>query len=101
MRPLRKYWKGFTYLKGFPKSNQNCLSPRAIRIEADGLFVNLIQPGKRISVRDCLHQGGLWVCLWGIVLVVLINVGRSSLKVGGTIPWFGALDRVSREKANY
>lgn len=54
---------------------------------------------KRVSMRDCLDQDGPWACLWGIVLIVLIDVGRLSLKVGGTIPWFGALDCISVEKA--
>lgn len=31
-------------------------------------------------------RGSLWVHLWGTVLVALIDVGRVSLGVGGSIP---------------
>lgn len=32
------------------------------------------------------------VCLLGIVSIALIDMGRPSWKVDGTIPWFGVLD---------
>lgn len=43
---------------------------------------NLELSGKRISMRDCLAQIGLWTYLWEIILVILIVVGRSILSVG-------------------
>lgn len=36
----------------------------------------------------------------GIVSIVLIALGRPSLKVGCAIPWFGALDGIIAEKAS-
>lgn len=43
---------------------------------------------------DCLGQVGLWVRLWRIVVLAIIDVGRPSLKEGGTVPWFWALCHV-------
>ena len=40
----------------------------------------------RVSVRDWLDQIGLWVYLWGIVLIKLTDVGKSQPTMSGTIP---------------
>lgn len=45
-------------------------------------------PGKAVSMEGGLDQVGPWACLWGVILVTLIDVGRPSLQVGGTIAWF-------------
>lgn len=42
--------------------------------------------------EESLNEGlsrsvGLLLCLWEIALLRLIEVGRPSLKMGGTIPW--------------
>lgn len=39
-------------------------------------------------MKGGLDQVGPWACLWGVILDALIDAGRPSLKVGGTIPWF-------------
>lgn len=36
-------------------------------------------------MRDCLNQINLWMRLWGIVLIALFDVGRSSLKLRGSL----------------
>lgn len=57
------------------------------------LIVVLAQP--RSTKEGSLSEerpGPGWpmgMSLWGVILVALIDVGRPSVKVGGTIPWFG------------
>lgn len=36
---------------------------------------------------DTPARHSLWVCLCGIILIMLIDVGRTTVKEGGTIPW--------------
>lgn len=42
-----------------------------------------------LSLTGCrvTWQMDLWKCLWRIILIVLIDMGRSVLIVGRTIPW--------------
>lgn len=44
--------------------------------------------------EDCVCPAKLWLCLWGMLLIALIDVGRPSLKLDGFILWFGALSYV-------
>lgn len=39
---------------------------------------NLELPGKGVSMRDCLHEVGLGVYLWGLIWVALIVSGKTS-----------------------
>lgn len=36
-------------------------------------------------MRDCLDQHDLWAHLWSPVLIMLMDVGRRSLKVDNTL----------------
>lgn len=36
----------------------------------------MVKTEKRGSVRGCLHWAGLWACLWVIILVKLVDMGR-------------------------
>ena len=49
------------------------------------------------KTNDCRDQVGPRAHLWGVILVALIDVGGSSLKVGGTIPAVLVLDCKCRE----
>lgn len=53
----------------------------------------------RVALRkDYLDQVGLCVFLWGIILIVLIDIGKPSLNVSSTIPQLGVPDYVRVEK---
>lgn len=43
-----------------------------------------LESHRESPLRDCLLQGGLWVCLEEIVLIALIDVERPTLNVDGT-----------------
>lgn len=58
---------------------------------------NLGSSGKRVSMREYIQQVGLWECVWGIVLIVLIEVG-AALWVNGIIQ-FGVPDCIKLETA--
>lgn len=45
---------------------------------------------KRALVKSHLDCSGFWVCLEGIIFILLSTVGRLSLKVGSAIPGFGS-----------
>jgi hypothetical protein len=47
--------------------------------------------GKRISMRNCLHWGVPWACLWGIILIRFIVVRRNSPLSMKTFPRQGVL----------
>lgn len=38
------------------------------------VWFNLELPWKRVSMKDCLQWAGLWACLWGVILIKLIDV---------------------------
>ena len=46
--------------------------------------------GKRALVKSHLDCVGSWVCLEGIIFILLSTVGRLSLKVGRAIPGCGS-----------
>lgn len=46
------------------------------------------------------HMVGLWVCMWGLVLVELIEV-KTLPTMGGTIPWLWVLDCGNMEKVGH
>lgn len=48
-----------------------------------------IEVPKNIVMMDYRSTQDEVVCLWVTVLVILTDVGRSTLKVGGTIPQAG------------
>lgn len=41
--------------------------------------------GKEVSISGYLDPVGLWVCLLGVVLIALIEIGRPRLKIGSAI----------------
>lgn len=50
-------------------------------------------------MSSCLDQVGPWLCLRKIILIMVVDVGKPILKVGGTIPWLGVLNCLGVEKA--
>lgn len=73
--------------------------PHMLCFEMISLADNVNHPGRRVSVRDCPDHVGLWVCLWRSVLIMIIDVRRPGLRVGGIIAWLG-LDCRRVEKAS-
>lgn len=54
---------------------------------------------KRVSVNP--YQGGLWIYLWGVVLIVSVDVGEPGPLWAGTFPWqvaLGDLRKVANEE---
>lgn len=41
-------------------------------------WFNPESPWKEVSMKDCLQWVELWMCLWGLTLIKLIDVGRIS-----------------------
>lgn len=50
-------------------------------------------------MSGCLDQVGPWSCLREIILIMVIDVEKPILEVGGTIPWLGVLNCLGVEKA--
>lgn len=48
---------------------------------------NLDSLGNGVAMGNHLDQVGLWLCLWGIFLTGLTEMGRHNPKEGGTIHW--------------
>ena len=57
-----------------------------------------IGPGKRILMRNYLYQVGLWVSLWGIVLIVN-RYRKTQLVVGSTVLLVGCPEEYTREES--
>lgn len=57
-----------------------------------------IGPGKRILMRNYLYQVGLWVSLWGIVLIIN-RYRKTQLVVGSTILLAGCPEEYKREES--
>lgn len=66
------------------------------------LTANLTQDGWEESLREGLSgQAGPWACLGGgVVLIVLMDVGRPSLKARNTALRCWTLNRVRGERAS-
>lgn len=60
-------------------------------------FVNLIQPRIILeeTIRYFLDQATLWTCLWGIILIKLIDLGRARPVQVAQFPWPGEEEGVS------
>lgn len=61
----------------------------------------LESPGREFSLRNCLHWVGLWVCLWKIVLIKQIDVGRSSPLRAPSFPRQEVLNCLRMEKLSW
>lgn len=42
-------------------------------------------------MRDYSNKAGLWVCLWEMVSIMVIDTGKPSLEVGVVRPWVWVL----------
>ena len=62
---------------------------------------NLESPVKGISMRDCLHSGGLWTCLWVNVFIKFIDVGRPSPLWAEPLPRQRVLPCIKVEKSRW
>lgn len=55
-----------------------------------------------INLKIQNHQGnGLWVCLWGIILIASIDMGRPISIMGGTILWVEDAGAYRMEKSSW